>query len=83
MDLRNKKGEILFRVPDDWSPIFADPDLLAGANLTDGQLRGVDLGNADLSNACLAGADLYMAFLNSIKLSGANLEGACLARSRH
>ena len=78
MDILNQFGALVFRVPDDWDPIFENRDLLAGANLRGARLAGVDLGNANLSRSCLADSDLYHAFLASTNLSHADLAGADL-----
>jgi uncharacterized protein YjbI with pentapeptide repeats len=64
MHLFDSNAKLLMEIPDDWEPIFADRDLLVGAQLPGAQLRGHDLGNANLSHVCLVGADLYRAFLN-------------------
>jgi len=81
MDILDQSGTLLFRIPEDWNPIFADRDLLAGANLREAQLTGTDFGNADLTGVCLARANLYQAFLNQTNLRHADLEDAILRGS--
>ena len=66
------------QLPDDWDSTFGGNGLLVGANLAEAVLSAIDLGGADMRNACLVGADLYLAFLQRANLSGANLERACL-----
>jgi hypothetical protein len=51
---------------------------LRGADLGSADLRGANLGSANLGSADLRGADLSGATLSSADLSGANLSGAYL-----
>jgi uncharacterized protein YjbI with pentapeptide repeats len=57
--------------------------MLAGADLSNANLKDVDLGgatlnNADLTSANMEGANLFMANLSDTDLSSANLKGADL-----
>jgi uncharacterized protein YjbI with pentapeptide repeats len=49
MNILGKDGDILFRIPDGWEPIFGDRDLLVGAALRGARLAVADLGGANLS----------------------------------
>jgi uncharacterized protein YjbI with pentapeptide repeats len=51
------------------SNLREDTDLLAGAQLAEANLPGVDFGDADLSGACFARANLSKAFLNAATLT--------------
>ena len=56
MDIRNNIGEVVFRIPEDWEPIFGDRDLLAGADLRGAErLSVLDLGNATSVGATWGG----------------------------
>src|SRR5215204_3936154 len=59
------------------APVIA----LAGADLSDTNLRGVRLSGATLSNADLDGADLSDAFLDGADLGDASLDGADLSNA--
>lgn len=72
---------------------FREVKLRDGADLSDGQLEGVDLRGAvlrgiqfyqaNLSTADLRGADLRGSMFNGTRLTGARLEGAQLARATY
>jgi len=67
MEVKNKKGEVIFTGDD-----------LRGADLSNADLSNADLSNADLSNADLHGANFRGAELSNANFEDSNLEGADL-----
>ena len=76
----NEQMELLKQGAQAWNAWRAE-HTDASVDLSDGALRGLDLGHADLAGADLRRADLRGANLGNAKLRGADLEGANLFKA--
>ena len=76
----NEQVELLKQGTQAWNAWRAE-HTEARVDLSDGALRGLDLGHADLAGADLRRADLRGANLGNAKLNGARLEDANLFKA--